>query len=155
MLFVLLLFLPEACATRYLTGSVVHVADGDTFTLLIGDEQQRVRLHGVDCPERGQPYSRVATTFAKEMLASGSVKVKEMNIDRYGRVVGVVYIADSINLNVRLLNEGLAWHYKAYDNDPLWGAIESDAREARRGLWSDSNAIAPWRWRKGVRAEGE
>lgn len=88
---ILFLFLWESCAPRYLTGGVVRVADGDTFTLLIGKNQQRIRLYGIDCPERGQPYNRVATAFTKELLSSGPVKVREMDIDRYGRVVGIVY----------------------------------------------------------------
>ncbi|GGC48563.1 endonuclease [Parapedobacter defluvii] len=146
---ILFLFLWESCAPRYLTGGVVRVADGDTFTLLIGKNQQRIRLYGIDCPERGQPYNRVATAFTKELLSSGPVKVREMDIDRYGRVVGIVYIADTINLNERLLEAGLAWHCAVYDRNPLWMAKEQEAREARRGLWTESGAVAPWHWRKG------
>lgn len=151
-LLVLFLFLSESCATYYLTGKVVRVADGDTFTLLIRGGQQRIRLYGVDCPERGQPYNRVATSLTKELLSLGPVKVKEMDVDRYGRVVGIVYIADTINLNERLLDAGLAWHYTTYDNNRLWAAKELAARAARRGLWAEPDAMAPWHWRKEKKA---
>jgi len=146
-LLILLFLFSESCATHYITGKVVRVADGDTFTLLTEGEQQRIRLYGVDCPERGQPYNRVATSFTKEMLSLGRVKVKEMDVDRYGRIVGMVYIADTINLNERLLEAGLAWHYTTYDNNPIWADKELAARKAGRGLWVEPDVIAPWHWR--------
>lgn len=150
-LLILLLFLAESCASYYLSGEVVHVADGDTFTLLIGKTQRRIRLHGVDCPERGQPFNRQATSFTKELLSTGTIKVKEMDVDRYGRIVGIVYISDTINLNERLLEAGLAWHYKAYDNNPFWAAKELNARDSGDGLWGEGKAVPPWNWRKGKR----
>jgi len=149
-LVILFLLLTGSCATNYLTGVPVSVADGDTFTLLVGNVPHKIRLHGIDCPERGQPFSRVATQFTKTMLVSGKVRVREMGTDRYGRVVGMVYV-DNVNLNERLLEAGLAWHYTDYDQNPHWAALEQAAREARRGLWQEPDAIAPWRWRKGDR----
>jgi len=136
-----------------MTGEVVRVADGDTFTMLVEGQQQRIRLHGIDCPERGQPYNRVATQLTKDLLASGRVKVEQLDTDRYGRVVGVVYINDTINLNERLLEAGLAWHYKSYDSSLEWARIEKLAQAAKRGLWVEKDAIAPWEWRKRQRAE--
>lgn len=151
---ILLLFLTDACVnTHYLSGEVVRVADGDTFTLLVAGQQHRIRLHGIDCPEKGQPYNRVATRLTKDLLASGTVKVQQMDIDRYGRVVGVVLINDTINLNERLLEAGLAWHYKSYDGNPAWAELESNARSAKRGLWVEPGAVAPWEWRKRQRVE--
>jgi len=147
-LLIALLFVFDTCSTPYLTGKAVRVADGDTFTLLSGTEQQRIRLYGIDCPERGQPFGRVATEFTRELLASGRIEVKEMDVDQYGRIVGIVFIADTINLNERLLQAGLAWHYKAYDSNPFWAAMELDARATKRGLWAAPDAIAPWRWRR-------
>ena len=143
------LFFVAACVDpHYLSGDVVRVADGDTFTLLVDGQQQRVRLYGIDCPERGQPYSRVATEFTKDLLASGRVEVQPMDTDQYGRIVGMVYISDTINLNERLLEAGLAWHYTAYDNSPDWALLEAEAKKAHRGLWAEKGAVAPWKWRK-------
>ncbi|MFC7524709.1 thermonuclease family protein [Parapedobacter sp. GCM10030251] len=151
---VLFLFLTSTCTTtRYLSGEVVRVADGDTFTMLVDGQPQRIRLHGIDCPEKGQPYSRVATQFTKDLLASGKVKVQEMDTDRYGRVIGIVLINDTINLNERLLEAGLAWHYKNYDHNPQWARLENVAQTAKHGLWVEKDAIAPWEWRKRKRTE--
>ena len=151
---ILYLFVISACVpSHYLSGEVVRIADGDTFTLLVGEQQHRIRLHGVDCPEKGQPYSRVATQFTKDLLASGKVKVQQVDTDRYGRVVGIVLINDTLNLNERLLEAGLAWHYKSYDRNAQWAKLEKDAKAARRGLWIEPGEIAPWEWRKRQRAE--
>lgn len=148
------LFFTASCInTHYLSGEVVRIADGDTFTLLSGGQQHRIRLHGIDCPEKGQPYSRVATQLARDLLASGKVKVQRMDTDWYGRVVGIVLINDTINLNERLLEAGLAWHYKSYDRNPEWAKLETIAKTAKRGLWEEEGAIAPWEWRKRQRTE--
>ena len=142
------LLLLLGCNVTMITGTVVRVADGDTFTLLMDDNTTvRVRLYGIDCPERGQPYSRAATNHLKTLLEEGNVKVKEMDIDRYGRTVGMVYVGP-INVNESLLANGFAWHSKAFDGNPAWAALEEDARAQRLGLWSQPNALAPWDWRK-------
>ena len=146
--FVIALLLAFGCNVTMLTGTVVRVADGDTFTLLIdGNKQVRVRLYGIDCPERGQPYSRVATDHLKTLLAQGKVKVTEMDTDRYGRTVGMVY-AGRVNVNESLLANGLAWHSTAFDKNPAWAKLEATAREQHLGLWKQANPTAPWIWRK-------
>lgn len=146
---ILLLFVQLACQAQILTGKVVRIADGDSFTLLVeGKNQIRIRLHGIDCPERGQPYSRVAKDFTRDLLSRGSVKVEQTDVDRYGRVVGIVIINDSINLNERLLQAGLAWHYSNFDKNPDWRRLEAIARQERVGLWKESNPTAPWDYRK-------
>jgi len=151
---VLFLFLTSTCTTtQYLSGEVVRIADGDTFTMLVEGQQHRIRLHGIDCPEKGQPYSRVATQFTKDLLASGKVKVQQLDTDRYGRVIGIVLINDTINLNERLLEAGLAWHYKNYDRSPEWARMEKAAQTAKHGLWVEKDAVAPWEWRKRKRIE--
>ncbi|GGG90192.1 hypothetical protein GCM10007415_25760 [Parapedobacter pyrenivorans] len=121
--------------------------------MLVEGQQQRIRLHGIDCPEKGQPYSRVATQFTKDMLALGKVKVQQLDTDRYGRVIGIVLINGTINLNERLLEAGLAWHYKTYDPSPEWARMETIAKTSKRGLWVEKDAVAPWEWRKRKRAE--
>ncbi len=142
------LLLVFSCKLKTLTGTVVRVADGDTFTLLVdGNRQVRVRLHGIDCPERGQPYSRVATGHLRTLLAKGNIRVTEMDTDRYGRTIGIVY-ASGVNVNESLLANGLAWHSSAFDRNPVWVELEALAREQRLGLWAERNPVAPWDWRK-------
>src|SRR3546814_2642608 len=113
---VIALLLTCSCKVKVLTGTVVRVADGDTFTLLVtGNKQVRVRLYGIDCPERGQPHSRVATDHLKALLSKGNVWVEEMDTDRYGRTVGMVY-AGGVNVNESLLAAGLAWHSRSEEH---------------------------------------
>jgi micrococcal nuclease len=80
-----------------LVGKVVSVADGDTFTMLINNERIRIRLHGIDCPEKGQDFSNAAKDFLSNYVFSKTVSVKEMDVDRYGRTIGMV-VVDSVNV---------------------------------------------------------
>ncbi|HZX74284.1 MAG TPA: thermonuclease family protein, partial [Cyclobacteriaceae bacterium] len=111
-----------------LIGKVVSVADGDTFTMLIDNRQVRIRLHGIDCPEKSQDFGQVAKEFTSGYVFGKVVTVVQMDIDRYGRTIGMVTIND-INVNEKLLEAGLAWHYTTYDRNPKWKAIEVAAKK--------------------------
>ncbi|HEY5825254.1 MAG TPA: thermonuclease family protein, partial [Cyclobacteriaceae bacterium] len=92
----LLVVSPSFCQ---LSGKVIAVADGDTFTLLTATKKQiKIRLHGIDCPERKQDFGNAAKKFLTDLIFNKAVDVKEMNIDRYGRTIGIVRI-DSTNIN--------------------------------------------------------
>jgi micrococcal nuclease len=132
-----------------LKGKVISIADGDTFTLLTSENQQiKIRLHGIDCPEKKQPYFANAKTFTSERVFGKKVVVKEMGKDRYKRIIGMVNSEDGSNLNEALLKAGLAWHFKKYDTNASWASMEQAARLAKKGLWANPNAIAPWECRK-------
>ncbi|HCZ36919.1 MAG TPA: hypothetical protein DHV26_13440 [Cytophagales bacterium] len=131
-----------------LTGKVIAVADGDTFTLLQDNTQTRIRLHGIDCPEKGQDFSTVAKEFLSRLVFSKSVTVDVKDTDRYGRTIGIVHVHDSIVVNEALLKAGLAWHYRYYDKNPKWAKLEKAAREAKRNIWSLPDPVAPWDFRK-------
>jgi micrococcal nuclease len=133
-----------------LVGKVVSVADGDTFTMLINNERIRIRLHGIDCPEKGQDFSNVAKEFLSNYVFGKTVSVNEMDVDRYGRTIGMV-VVDSVNVNEKLLEAGLAWHYTYYDKNPAWTKLEHEAKNKKLGLWSLPNPIPPWDYRKGIR----
>ena len=153
--FLLLLPLLFGCqqpADKRTTGKVVKVADGDTFTLLDKNNQQvRVRLHGIDAPERGQDFGNVARQKLSDLVFGKEVKIEEMDVDRYGRTISIVYTADGACANEILLQVGLAWHYKEYDDNEAWAAMEKKAKREKRGLWSQRKAVAPWQWRKDKR----
>lgn len=132
-----------------LTGKVVKIADGDTFTLLTEENNQvRVRLHGIDCPEKAQDYGQVARQKLSDLVFGQQVWVVEKDVDRYKRTIGIVYTEDNLCVNEELLRNGLAWHYTQYDKNPEWSALEATAREHKAGLWSQSNPTPPWQWRK-------
>jgi micrococcal nuclease len=143
-----LLFVIASFAAE-LVGKVVGVSDGDTFTLLLPNNSTvRIRLHGIDTPEKGQPFGENAKQFTSNLIFNKQVKVKQTDTDRYGRIVGIVTNPENINVNEALLKAGMAWHYKKYDSSPIWAKMENDARATKLGLWQDANPIPPWVWRK-------
>lgn len=132
-----------------LTGRVVSVADGDTMTILLsGNKQVKVRLYGVDCPEKRQDFGTRAKQFTSDLVFGQIVSVETKNKDRYGRTIGMVILPDGRVLNKELLKAGMAWHYKEYDQSAEFAQLERTARARRVGLWSMDNAIAPWEFRK-------
>lgn len=148
LLFIALLFIPSLVIAQ-ITGKVVGVHDGDTFTLLVdGNRKVKVRLHGIDCPEIGQPYGRVARDTAAAYIAGKTLTIDSLTRDRYGRVIAKVNCGNGVVLNEVLLKTGLAWHYKRYDKSELWSNYEVQARAERKGLWIEPDALPPWDWRK-------
>ena len=137
-------------------GKVVSVADGDTITVLNGKAQIRVRLYGIDTPEKKQPFGNAAKKFTLAMVAGKSVEVEDMDIDKYGRTVGLVSLG-STSLNEELIKNGYAWVYRKYCRHSMcsdWYLLEEEAREGKVGLWRDGNPVAPWDWRRGKRNQG-
>ena len=142
----LFLFIPLISVAQ-LQGKVVAVADGDSFTLLVDKKQIKIRLHGIDCPEKKQDLGTVAKDYLAGLVFGKVVMVKKMNKDRYGRTVGIATV-HGLNVNEALLKAGLAWHYKTYDKNPAWAHLEETARKEKKGLWIQPNAIPPWQFRK-------
>lgn len=137
-----------------LIGKVVGVSDGDTITVLDGQQtQHKVRLMGIDCPEKAQPFGQNAKQSLSNLVFGRSVNVEWQKLDRYERIVGKVLVGGQ-DANLEQLRKGLAWHYKKYEREqePLdratYSQAEIEARMGNRGLWSDSTPIPPWDWRK-------
>ena len=138
----------SACSHAQLEGKVVSVIDGDTFILLNAYKQQvRIRLYGIDCPERAQDFGQAAKKYAGDLVFNKVVKVTDKGLDRYGRTLGIVYL-DTLNINEKLIQEGYAWHYVYYDKNPAWDADEANARERKKGLWVMAAPVPPWDWRR-------
>ncbi len=142
-----------SCSAVTIEGRVVGVADGDTITVLdSSNTQHKVRLAGVDAPEKSQPFGTRSKQSLSDMVFSKTVIVDTDKRDRYGRNVGKVLV-DGIDANLEQVKRGLAWHYKAYAKEQpatdqqAYSKAEIDARTARRGLWVDENPIAPWDFR--------
>jgi len=142
------LLVVQVTSEQVFTGRVVRVADGDTVTLLTDQREQiRVRLDGIDAPERGQDYGMKATLFVRDLCHNKTVTVHKKGVDRYGRVLGVLYV-DGVNVNEALVRQGLAWHYKHYSKDPTLDSLERQARKEKLNIWSMRNPVAPWEFRK-------
>ncbi len=128
---------------------VVNVHDGDTVTALDADNvQHKVRLRGIDAPELGQPFGRVARDRLADLSKGKTATVHGHGKDRYGRVLASLEVGRD-DLAHRLVSEGLAWHYRRYSDDAGLEAAERDARSAKRGLWTDREPVPPWDWRAG------
>ena len=96
-----------------LTGKVVKIADGDTLTMLVGKTQVKVRLEGIDTPERGQPFGwKAGQSLAKKVFGK-VVQVDDLGKDRYGRTLGTVRLGKR-NINLELVQDGWAWWYRKY-----------------------------------------
>ena len=146
---VLILLLPTLALAW--TGKAVHITDGDTIKVLRGKEQVKIRLYGIDCPERRQPFGRRASQFTAELVGNEMVEVRPIELDRYGRTVAQIILMDGRNLSEELVRAGLAWVYTRYCDQPVcerWLELEAKAREEKRGLWVDPTAAPPWAWRR-------
>ena len=149
---VLLAVVPQLLAADPVEWRGVNVADGDTLTALDdGNTQHRIRIDGIDAPERGQPFGTVARDRMTALAKGKTATIHGHGNDRYGRLLATVEI-DGDDLGHRLVTEGLAWHYVQFNNDPQLAAAEQQARAARRGLWADAKPEPPWEWRKGEKA---
>ena len=140
-----------------LEGRVVGVADGDTITILdASNTQYKIRLAGIDAPEKKQPFGNVSKQFLSDLVFGKQVIVEYQKLDRYDRVVGKVFV-DGMNANLEQVRRGLAWYFKKYKselvlNDRLaYLHAEEDAINARIGLWVEPNQIPPWEFRKANR----
>lgn len=138
-------------------GRVVHIADGDTITVLDADKvQHKIRLAGIDAPERSQAFGRRSRESLADLAANRVVIVETTKRDRYGRWVGKV-LADGRDINVEQIRRGLAWFYRHYESEltdsdqQIYDRAETDAKSSRRGLWADSSPVAPWDFRRGQR----
>lgn len=138
-------------------GRVVSVSDGDTISVepVAGGDIVKVRLHGIDCPERRQASGEAARFFVNERVLFQLVEIDEQpngretrNQDKYGRTVAIVYLANGECLQAELLKTGLAWVWPRYcRNCSEWERLQQEAAKAGRGLWAEETPIPPWEWR--------
>lgn len=135
-------------AAETITGKVVKVIDGDTIYVLSNGRTEKIRLAGIDCPEKKQPFGQVAKRFTLDLAALKIVKVEYSKTDFYGRKIGTVFLPNDINLNHALVEAGLAWWYRKYSQDKTLEKLEMQARQAGRGLWINPDPLPPWSWRK-------
>ncbi|MEO6118614.1 MAG: thermonuclease family protein [Methylotenera sp.] len=136
------------------TGRVVGVTDGDTITLLDNyNTQYKVRLAGIDAPEKKQPFGQRSKQSLSDCAYDKSATIVGHKLDRYGRLVGKVMV-NNVDCNLRQINQGLAWQYKKYIKEQvfedrlIYMHAEDDARNGKVGLWAEPTPIAPWEWRR-------
>ena len=157
-----LLILLTGCATPspaggQLEGRVVGVRDGDSLTLLdAGNVQHKIRLDGIDAPERGQPFGSRAKQSLSDLAFGRDAQAHCPKVDRYDRRVCKVLVG-GVDVGLEQIKRGMAWHFKRYENEQspedrvAYATAEVQAREAGRGLWRDLHPVPPWEWRKSRR----
>jgi micrococcal nuclease len=143
-----------ASAHDTISGRVVGVADGDTLTVLDEAYQQhKIRLAGIDAPEKAQPFGQVGKHKLAEICYMKQVTVEVINTDRYGRTVGDV-TCEGVHANEEMVRGGYAWAYRQYSNGfEYLFPIEEQAKLAQLGLWEDAHPTPPWAWRRHLRAK--
>jgi len=123
-----------------------RISDGDT---VVTTEDTRIRLWGIDTPERDQRHGSDATAALTEMLNNQQLYLETKDIDRYGRTVGVIYTADGDEINLEMVCDGRAWWYERYAKRATdYEQCQEDAQENKRGLWAEEDPVAPWDWRR-------
>ena len=136
------------------SGSVVGVLDGDTFNVLHNGRAERIRLNGIDCPEKGQAYGQKAKHAASDLVFGKEVTLHTFGKDKYGRTIGDVLLPDGTNVNQELVKKGWCWWYRKYaPGDTVLEGLEKEAREAKKGLWVAPTPVPPWVYRKAKRGQ--
>lgn len=158
-----LLTLTPPALVADLSGRVVHVADGDTITLLTQEKQQvKIRIAGIDAPEKAQPFGNRSKQNMERMAKGKNAIADCPKTDRYGRKVCKIWAQPSdcptcdltLEVGYAQISAGLAWWYRAYAKEQSpedRGRYESEENEARlrkHGLWIESSAVPPWEWRR-------
>lgn len=140
-------YVQAAHPVKTLSGKVVSIADGDTFTLLDAEKQQhKIRLEGIDAPESKQAFGTQSRKALADRVFNKQVTVEWKEKDQYGRILGHVIVDDQW-INKQQVADGWAWHFKRYSKSAILADAENAARKAKLGLWADKEPIPPWEFR--------
>lgn len=130
-------------------GKIVKIIDGDTYDILLeGNNKIRVRMEGIDAPEKGMPLCNVAKKYLKDICSENNIRLVVTGKDRHGRTLAYSYLDDGRELSHEMIKAGLAWHFKKYSSDTTLALLEIEAKELRIGLWKLNNPMSPWRFRE-------
>lgn len=131
---------------------VIGVMDGDTIKVLTSDKREiKIRFEHIDAPEKKQPFGQVCKGMLSDMIFGKTVFVRsQKRPDRYGRMIAEVFMCEASkdSVNMAMVRQGCAWHYKAFSKDSTYAEAERIAKESKAGLWKDESPVAPWNWRK-------
>ena len=131
------------------TGRVVGIIDGDTIEVLHHQQAKRIRLSGIDCPEKSQAFGQKAKDAVADLAFGKEVTIQTHGKDKYKRTLGDVILPDGMNLNQELVKQGWCWWYRTYaPGDTVLEGLEKETQEAKKGLWADPQPVPPWVYRK-------
>jgi endonuclease YncB( thermonuclease family) len=160
--------LPLPSALRRSRGDALRArgpGGGDTvYVLDAAKKQHKIRLAGIDAPERGQPFGTKSKERMADLVAGRDVEVNWYKEDRWGRLIGTVWVASpdcrqavcpkTLDAGLALITSGLAWHFKRYAHEQTeedrerYAFAEEEARARKAGLWRDPDPVPPWEWRR-------
>ena len=151
--FLILLCCPILLFATEFSARVIRVVDGDSVNVLRLPEKEelKLRLYGIDAPEWKQAYGKESKDALNGLLGTNrEIFVKVLDKDRYGRLICNLHLnSEDISVNEWMVSRGNAWHYKKYaPNDMSLKSAEENARKNKSGLWSSTDPIPPWKFRK-------
>lgn len=143
----------------HVKGKVIGIVDGDTYDILLeGNIKERIRMEGIDAPERGMPFYQKAKKYLSSLCFGKIISLEVHSTDKDGRKIAFSYLDDGRELSHEMIKAGYAWHFKKYNQDADLARLESEARVQRVGLWVDKNPMPPWvnrsLHRKGISTKG-
>jgi endonuclease YncB( thermonuclease family) len=143
-----------AAESWIIEGRVIAVADGDTITILDRDKRQhKIRLNGIDAPEKGQPSGFRSKENLSKLVFDRSVPAECHKVDRYNREICKV-LDGSVDVCLEQIRASYAWWYRAYakkqspEDRERYELAEQEAKAKKVGLWRDPNPVPPWEWRR-------
>ncbi len=145
---IILLLISNNLLSLELKGKIIHISDGDTVHLLTDKKEKiKIRLNDIDAPESKQAFGNKSKENLKKYIYQKNVVVEYKNKDRYGRILGTIYLNNK-DINLQQVKDGYAWVYRQYSKKSEYYKAEETARKMRIGLWFDKNPIEPWEFRK-------
>ncbi len=133
---------------------IIKIIDGDTVVArTINNKKLKIRLAGIDAPERDQPYGIKSTNYLKKIIFSKIVNIHLTSKDKYKRSLGIIFYKKT-NINLDLVSSGNAWAYRKYLKkmgkklEEAFIRAESNAQYYKLGLWNNLSPTPPWTWRK-------
>ena len=140
---------PLLLSAQILKGRAVKIADGDTFTLLVKEnEQVKIRIDGIDAPEKKQDFGNRAKEYLSSMIWNQELTIKVTKKDKYGRSIGKVSTPEIPDVGLEMIKAGFAWQYRDFNHDEAYAEAERLARENKKGLWIYKNPTRPQDFRK-------
>lgn len=139
------------------------IYDGDTLRVQRNGTEMKVRLCGIDAPEKDQEMGIAARDHLRSLInkGDGSIMVVPVEKDRYGRMVAELFVKprsglgyepeEEIAVNSQMVRDGYAYHYAQYSggcpNGGMLAQLESEAQQEKAGVWQNENAQRPWDYR--------
>jgi endonuclease YncB( thermonuclease family) len=129
------------------TARIIAVLDGDTVLVRREGGLVKIRLAEIDAPEKAQTFGETSKRSLSDMVMGKQVRIVSQTMDQYGRMVAHLSIND-LDVNAEQIRRGMAWEYSNYHSNKALIALQSEAKQAPRGLWQQDNPMPPWKWRK-------